>query len=284
MRFGMKDKLLHQLTRSDIVRKTYDAAKRVPVLGAGARRMVRAVMPPGTKVWIQIPSGEARDFWMRVDPRFDLGYINGDHEPWIQTLLKSELRHGDCFYDVGAHTGFFSLVASRFVGKSGKMVAFEADPDIASVLEANFAKNAVTQALVVRAAVWSSPGQLEFEPASSSSNRTQGHIAEGNSDFPRISVPAIRLDDVVLCDGRPAPHLIKMDIEGAEWDALQGARRLFADIKPKLLCEVHKPSDLEPIRTFLEQFGYVVEKWEPVHRHYKDYCQLYLWATPRPVL
>ena len=278
-----REKILHSMTRSDFVRSMYGVLRELPVVGTGVQKLVHAAMPVGTRLWIRIPEGLGKGLWMYVDPRFELGYANGDHEPWIQEILKSELRPGDCYYDVGAHTGFFSLIASRFVGPSGGLVAVEPDPENAALLRANLAKNGIEHAAVLEAAVWSSPGEVTFEQALNASNRTQGRIAStGDSWHAHITVPAIRLDDVVFGEGRPAPHLIKMDVEGAEWEVLQGARRLLSEAKPKLLCEVHDRGQMGQIRGYLEKLGYLAEEWTPVHQHYADYHQAYLWAVPLP--
>jgi FkbM family methyltransferase len=281
-----KDKVLHSMTRSDVVRRAYSACRSVPVLGAGITRLVRAALPPNTRIWIQIPEGYGQGYWMHADPRFELGYSNGDYEPWIQELLRTELRPGGCYYDVGAHYGFFCLIAMRFLGPSGSVVALEPDPQNAVILNAHVARNNLEQIRVVEAAVWSSAGQMTFEQAAEASNRTQGKIAsEGNGGSARISVPAVRLDDLVFTAGHRAPDLIKMDVEGAEWEALQGARRVLTEVKPKWLCEIHDPEQLGQIRNYFEQFGYRAEEWKPVHPHYSDYRQIYLWAVPeRPVV
>jgi FkbM family methyltransferase len=280
-----KDKILHTMSRSDMVRRAYSACRSVPVFGAGLARLVRIALPPSTRIWIQIPEGHGRGFWMHADPRFELGYSNGDYEPWIQELLKAELRPGGCYYDVGAHYGFFCLIATRFLGASGAVVALEPDPQNAAILKAHVARNDLDEINVVEAAVWSCAGQMTFEQASEASNRTQGKISsDGNGESARISVPAVRLDDLVFAEGYRAPDLIKMDVEGAEWEALQGARRVLTEVKPKWLCEVHDPAQLGQIRAYFEQFGYRAEEWKPVHPHYADYRQIYLWAVPsRPI-
>jgi hypothetical protein len=105
-------------------------------------------------------------------------------------------------------------------------------------------------------------------------------LSVGDSPCPRIAVPAVSLDDLVFGEGRRAPDLVKMDIERAEREALQGARRLLSEVKPKLLCEVHNPAQMTQIRAYLQQFRYNAEEWKPVHPHYADYHQLYLWALP----
>ena len=274
-----KERILHSMTRSDFVRGTYGVLQKIPLIGVGVRKLVHATMPPGMKLWIQIPDGLGKGLWIYADPRSELGYTNGDHEPWIQELLKAELHQGDCYYDVGAHTGFFCLIASRFVGSSGAIVAFEPDPVNVDALQTNIAKNGLTQVSVAEAAVWCSPGHVAFERASDSSNRTQGHVSSAKDPgLELILVPAVRLDDFIFSQGHPAPHLVKMDVEGAEWEALQGARHLLTEAQPKLLCEVHDPTQVGQIRAFLEGIGYTTEEWNPVHPRYSDYRQLYLWA------
>jgi FkbM family methyltransferase len=278
-----KEKVLHSLTRSDFVRRAYGVCRSIPVVGPGFQKVVHAAMPLGTRLWVQVPMGHGKGLWMYADPRFELGYTNGDYEPWLQDLLQSELRPGGCYYDIGAHSGFFSMIAARRVGPSGTVLAFEPDPQNAAMLKVNIARNKLTQITVVEAAVWSSVGEVTFEQASEASNRTQGRVSSnGDTRSARISVPAIRLDDLVFGEGRRAPDLIKMDVEGAEWEALQGARRLLSEVKPRLLCEVHDPGQMGQIRAYLEQCGYAAEEWKPVHPHYDDYRQIYLWAVPRP--
>jgi FkbM family methyltransferase len=278
---SLKERVLHAVTRWDFARSTYKALLAIPILGVGMQKLFHSAMPLGQRLWIRIPGGQGKGLWIYADPRTELGYAVGDHEPWIQELLKTELREGDCYYDAGAHTGFFCAIASRFVGSSGRIVAFEADPGNAAVLASVLAKNSISQATIKEVAVWSSSGQVTFERAPDVSNQTQGHVVCGEGpEARRASVPAIRLDDV-FGEGGPAPQLIKMDVEGAEWEALQGARRLLEEAKPKLLCEIHDPADMARIRAYLEQFGYAVEEWKPSHPHYPDYSQLYLWAIAK---
>jgi FkbM family methyltransferase len=275
------DRILHRATRWDFARGVYGKLRGIPLIGGLAQKLVHSALPPGTKLWVRIPEGLGKDLWIYADPRFELGYTNGDHEPWLQQLLKSELRSGDCFYDVGAHTGFFALIASRFIGSTGSIVAFEPDPDNVATLQANIARNGISQVALAEAAVWSSPGEVTFERALGESNRTQGHIlTEPNAKLARISVKAVRLDDLIFNEGYPHPQLMKMDVEGAEWDALQGASRMLGEIRPKLLCEIHDPAQMDQIQMYLRQFGYQAEAWNPVHEHYADYRQLYLWAVP----
>jgi FkbM family methyltransferase len=278
---SVRDKTLHALTRSGFVRSAYGVLRKIPGAGGGIEKLVHAALPPGKRLWIRIPEGIGKGLWMDVDPRFDMGYVNGNYEPWIQELLKSELRPGDCYYDAGAHIGFFAMIASRLVERSGKVVAIEPDPDNAATLRANLTRNDIEQVSVVEAAVWSSSGQVTFERALGGSNRTQGHIGQAAARrHADITVPAVQLDEMVFEKGYPAPDLMKMDIEGAEWGALQGARLLLSEKKPKLLCEVHDAREVGKIRDYLTQLGYATEERKPFGELYAGCRELYLWAVP----
>ncbi len=140
----------------------------------------------------------------------------------------------------------------------------------------------MSQVKVVEAAAWSSPGRLQFQPASQASNRTEGRVSRDGGAGPRaIAVSAVSLDDLRFQQKQRAPQLVKIDVEGAEWEVLQGSERMLREFKPNLLCEVHDPGMIERIRAFLETLDYAAEHWQPVHPRYPDYKQHYVWAVAK---
>lgn len=64
---------------------------------------------------------------MLCDPRYELGYVRGDYEPWTAGFLRHHPSRGMIFLDVGAHAGYWSLLAARLVGPTGRVFAFEPD-------------------------------------------------------------------------------------------------------------------------------------------------------------
>ena len=190
------------------------------------------------------------------------GYVLGTSEPVLQETLARHLRQGDVFYDLGANIGFFTLLASRLVGSGGAVVAFEPDPANRRVLEANVARNGIANVEVVEKAVAGRSGALRFAAVESTRSRF------ARNDEPGIEVPVTTLDDFVA-EGWPVPTLVKLDIEGAEVEALDGARALLTQHRPTIVCEVH---DTEAeVRARLEAAGYAVyelevidaESWNP---------------------
>src|SRR3954468_546190 len=81
-------------------------------------------------------------FW--VDPASFSGQelaTHGVYDPGTLAALKSLLQRGDTFIDVGANEGYFSVVAARLVGPTGRVIAIEPQSRLARVLERNFAIN-----------------------------------------------------------------------------------------------------------------------------------------------
>jgi len=268
------------MARSTFARRAYNACRQIPLVGPLAHAGVDKLLPHGSRAWTRLPEGLGKGLWFYSDPRFELGYGNGDHEPWVQELLRRYLTSGDCFFDVGGHTGFFSLIAARIVGEEGSVVALEADPENAELLRTNAARNVMPQVCVIQAAVWSSCDELTFQRASAASNRTEGHVADGRTDTgSAIRVLAITLDHLLFNQHVRPPKLVKIDIEGGEWEALQGAKRILLEMNPYLLIEVHNPATIDPLESFLRGFGYSATHWQPVHHRYPEYKQQYIWAT-----
>ena len=169
------------------------------------------------------------------------------------------------FYDVGANIGFFSLMAARLVGPEGRVVSFEADPEIAARLRENLARNQFTHAQVERKAVWSETATVAFERVdpNTSPDRGLGHVSANGATRDSITVEAVSLDQYTAI--RPPPDFLKCDVEGAEVAVFQGATRLLSDKHPIVLVEMHSP---ENHRALLDQFtshGYRCQNLDDNH-------------------
>ena len=86
------------------------------------------------------------NFLLRINPSEDAGvelslHETGTYEKGILSYLKSTLRKGDCFVDVGANIGLMTIFASKCVGNEGQVVAFEAHPKTAELLKENIQLN-----------------------------------------------------------------------------------------------------------------------------------------------
>lgn len=236
-------------------RALYGSVQTLPVLGEIARRVLARMLPHGRRVWVKVRAGLAQGLWLNVDPRYENAYAEGLYELTLQKVLAGSLSQGATFYDVGAHIGFFSLIAARLVGVSGRVFAFEADPENSRLIEQHASRSGFAQIRVLPVAVWSQSGTLHFQRALESSSRNTGSVLGAPSDQglgEAIEVKAVTLDEFARNHG--APTLIKVDVEGGEGDVFRGADWLIANVKPVLICEVHN----EDASSFIER--YLVER------------------------
>jgi len=116
-------------------------------------RFIHRVLPRGSRIWFQIPAGPGRGLWLKAEPYLEHTYFSGCPEPGVQKEIMRHLRPAGCFYDGGAHIGYYSLLASRLVGETGRVVAFEPDPANVDVLRGNLSRNGVSNFEVIPAAL-----------------------------------------------------------------------------------------------------------------------------------
>ena len=216
---------------------------------------------------MRLDSGLGAGLWLQVDPYREQEYLRGTAECDVQEALVAHLKADGCFFDVGAHVGLYSLIAARLVGPKGKVVAFEPDPLNAQLIREHAARNGLSNVSVAQVAVWRSEGEVRFrrsggQPTGKSSRRgavVDSGLAMGSGEI--ISVQAVSLDAFAADNCSPA--VIKIDVEGAECEVLEGATGLLASAKPLLICEVHTAEAAASIAEFLSARDYSIE-WEPL--------------------
>jgi FkbM family methyltransferase len=247
---------IRRLSCSPIARHSYAVASKMPVLGAVLRKLVRSIVPVETRVWIRLRHGLGKGLWAHIDPRFETTYIEGEYERSLQECLLKYLQPGGVLYDVGAHIGIVSMFAAKLVGPTGKVFAFEADPENVRRIEEHIQRNSLGWITIAGLAAWYVDGYVEFQRDSAHSSRNQGGIstisASKNQDL--IQVEAISLD--TFAEKNRLPTVIKVDVEGAEAEVLRGSERVFARAKPILICEVHGSKPADGVIRWLSDHGY----------------------------
>ncbi|HKV26043.1 MAG TPA: FkbM family methyltransferase [Candidatus Acidoferrum sp.] len=222
----------------------------LPFLGKIFSGIGVKLVPRDVLTWAQVQYGPAQGLWLSLHPRTGTAYFEGRGEPEVQEALRRHLQPGMTFYDVGANIGFFTVLAARLVGANGRVVAFEADPEIAERLRGHKAKNAFDCVTVEEKAVWSESGPVQFARAnpSASPERGLGHVVVG-PEADTIPANGVSLDDYAKT--APPPDFLKCDVEGAEVEVFRGAAGLLKDRRPGIICEMHSE---ENHRILLEEF------------------------------
>ncbi|MEO0263140.1 MAG: FkbM family methyltransferase [candidate division WOR-3 bacterium] len=227
----------------------------------------------------RISKGELKGLLFYVNPRYEPGYFYGDHEPWVQEIMKKYLKKDDTFYDIGAHKGFFTLLASKLVKENGKVIAFEPDRRNLGILKLNVQQNKLNNVEIIDKAVWSFSGEVIFKKANEYSNWTESKVInekeiDKSNEIEKIF--SISLNDYVFKEKKNPPKFIKIDVEGGEFEVLKGADKVLNAFHPIILCEIHNLKMLDEILSYLKNFKYDVEIFSPVHPRYKDYKQHYI--------
>ncbi len=172
----------------------------------------------------------------------------GSYEYDKQLLFDKYLKEGMTVYDIGSNVGFYTLLSSELVGNGGKVIAFEPFPQNLVYLKRHIELNNLKNVTVVEKAVSEKKGEMFFM---SGKNNSEGHLDRTGD----IQVLTISLDDFV--DARnPSPDLIKMDIEGAEFDALLGAKNILSKRKPIIFLATHGQDIHKNCISYLLKFNY----------------------------
>jgi FkbM family methyltransferase len=183
------------------------------------------------------------------------GFILGNHEPEVQQLLAAILRPGMVYYDAGANVGFFAVIAARLVGPSGQVVCFEPLPDNARQIEHNARLNGFSNILILCDALG---GSNRTEVFQTSAEPTWGMLATVGKAPDRasgqIKVNVQTLDSIEARERLRPPDVFKMDIEGAEAEALGGAMRTLQASRPILVVELHRTN--AAVLSILESLEY----------------------------
>ncbi len=144
------------------------------------------------------------------------------------------LRPGDHVVDGGANIGLVSLLLCRWVGDQGSVTAFEPAPTAARQMRGNLELNRVANVELIEAALGAHDGTTQLIADMDVSNQL---VREAPGDHAVETVRVVRLEEVL--EDR-AYALVKLDLEGAELDALRGAEALLAaDRLPVLLLEAY---------------------------------------------
>jgi FkbM family methyltransferase len=181
----------------------------------------------------------------------------GQHGAWLgsyeydkQALFQNLIRPGDVVLDLGSHSGFYSLLASILVGTGGKVFSFEPFPKNITYLEHHLELNRIQNVTLFQFAVSNVSGFSYF-----TGGDFTGHLSSSGS----LKIETVSLDDLFEQNKIMLPTLIKLDIEGAEFMALQGAINVLKRSRPIIMLATHGTDVHHDCCQFLSSLGYRLE-------------------------
>jgi len=187
-------------------------------------------------------------------------YWLGLYELEIQRLFAKLIKPGFVIYDIGAYLGFFSLLAARLAGPSGRVYAFEPLADNIERIKSHLSLNGMADTVFcIPKAVFEKTDNVPFYNVGRDDWGRIGETISATEKYPSepsAIAETISLDEFIFQEGNPAPHLIKIDVEGREGKVLAGARQLLKKFKPIIICEVHYPEAAKQVYEELSGLGY----------------------------
>lgn len=178
-------------------------------------------------------------FKLIIDPSIDRGvelslFETGTYEKGILHFIEENYDPKGAFLDIGANIGLMSIfVASKF--ESSKVIAFEAHPKTEKILLENIILNHLGNIQVERKAVGNASKEVVIHD-NWSMNRGAASIKYGDPDSSGYKVKMITIDDFIT---EPV-SMIKIDVEGAELEVLEGMSETIKRDHPVLIVEISK--------------------------------------------
>lgn len=189
----------------------------------------------------------------------------GIYHPHVVNCLKKYLKKGDIFIDVGANIGYLTMLGAGYVCKSGKVHCFEPVPIYFNLLSKSVKMNKEYNFILNNCAIGDSSGVADIKITSLSNIGWNTMVPvfdiEPNKIKEIIKVNVIRLDDYIFESRLEEVALIKIDVEGFEFNALRGLIKFFKKNKdnlPPLIVEV-MPSiayELKDLESFMLRHNY----------------------------
>lgn len=192
-------------------------------------------------------------------------FVCGSFEPNEFAFLHTALARSAVFIDIGANEGFYTVFAASLVGELGRVIAVEPSPREYERLSRNVAINHLSNVTLVRCGLGARRGNALLhiaDPEHNGQNTLGGFGHTGVTAVEHVQIELSDLDSLIqeLALGRV--DLIKMDVEGAEFEVIKGGLKTLERYKPTLLIELFEDalskqgSSAEAVLSQLTQLGY----------------------------
>ncbi len=186
-------------------------------------------------------------------------------EPAETEICKQYIKEGDTVIDAGSYIGYYSILTSKLVGSKGKVYAFEPSPETQGLLQKNLELNNCNNVQVFKGAITEKAGEISYFVSKtnlSGSSKYPGYADPIGFRGVEIKVPTISLDEVIG-DGRV--DFIKMDIEGAETQAISGMTNIIKNNPDlKMMIEIC-PQGLRALGSNLEEHIDLLQRYFRLH-------------------
>jgi FkbM family methyltransferase len=220
---------------------------------------------------------EVQGIKLWVDPASNFGkriLREGNYEADLTSAFGELLQPGQTFVDVGANEGWFSMLAAKLIGPSGRVLACEPQERLWPVIIKNIFLNGFANVQLLPFAIAEKPGEavINLYPSVNTGSSNISNTKRRWETQQRIKL--LPLTDILGSLQSGNVDLMKVDVEGFEHKVLQSAGEHLGSTIKRLVVELH-PAQLEALGSsemdvtrLLESRGYAkrvvagVDVWE----------------------
>jgi FkbM family methyltransferase len=199
--------------------------------------------------------GPLKGYKFKVTLNTEWSPIIGNWEPESQYLFDKLIKNGQTIFDLGANTGIHTLLFSKLAGTKGKVIAFEPLNDNIHEIQENLSINKFTNVKIEPLAISNYVGETSFKLGIN--NKRGSLVGIGHETGVTQTVKVDSLDNYIERTNT-FPDFIKIDIEGAEKDAIEGFEKSVSKNYPILYIESHDLSNEKIVSSFLNRHSYVI--------------------------
>jgi FkbM family methyltransferase len=187
---------------------------------------------------------------------------DGTYEPGMRCILGTFLGPGKVFVDLGANEGYFTVLGARLTRPEGCVIAIEPQDRLIPIISTNLPQNDLS-ATIVKAAVSDRRATTVLHLAPSTNTGSSGLHLGTKYPVPKQPVRTVTLADVLEENHVGVVDLLKVDIEGFEFEAILGSSHLFTEKRIKAMAlELHpaaltaRGKSVEELSSFISGAGY----------------------------
>jgi FkbM family methyltransferase len=223
--------------------------------------------------FLPVTAGPLKGYLWSTSASYD--YILGEYEdPAIMRVFLSWLKSSSVYYDIGSSMGFHALTANTVI-TTGEIYAFEPVPGTMNIFKKHISLNSKlingNRIKLLPFAISDKEKQVDFsdntEQRDGNTYIKESPVFSGTEN--KITVLCKSIDGL-LVEGYRQPDIIKIDVEGAEYDVLRGAKSTLELYKPHILLathDCHLPGVQEKCVDFLQQLGYRLQHTGNYHKY-----------------
>jgi FkbM family methyltransferase len=181
-------------------------------------------------------------------------HMIGTYEYPASKILQKELKDARLFIDVGAHVGYYTLLASKI---AKEVIALEPDPFNYKLLRINLRINGISNVYALNIAASNYTGTGIYASYIKNTGKLLTQKSNRDNNMSRIKIKVVKLDDLLLKIGK-IPDVIKIDVEGSEIQVLEGLQETLRKGVKCLMIEVHSEENKIKAIYLLKKLGYKI--------------------------